>query len=129
RLDIRRRKLPFTLGHEVEGEVAALGPDAEGVRIGERRVVFPWIGCGECPACRRGEENLCDVASQIGVHVNGGYATHVVVPDARYLLDCEGVPPGLAATYMCSGLTSYSALMKVQPVAAGERIMIVGLGG
>lgn len=127
-LDIRR-KLPFTLGHEVEGEVAALGPDAEGVRIGEHRVVFPWIGCGECRDCKRGDTNLCDNAKQIGVQVSGGYATHVMVPHPRYLLDCGNIPPGLAATYMCSGLTSYSALTKVGPLGADERVMIVGLGG
>ena len=45
KLDVRAvRELPFTLGHEIVGEVAAAGPDADGVAIGDRRVVFPWIG-------------------------------------------------------------------------------------
>ena len=49
KLDVRGgRKLPFTLGHEIEGEVIAIGEDAEGVTIGQRRVAFPWIGCGQC---------------------------------------------------------------------------------
>ena len=45
------------LGHEIFGEVVALGPDATGVALGDRRVVYPWIGCGSGPSCRRGEEH------------------------------------------------------------------------
>ncbi|MHA1538274.1 MAG: alcohol dehydrogenase catalytic domain-containing protein, partial [Alphaproteobacteria bacterium] len=49
---------PFTMGHEVVGEVVAMGPEAPeakdgGVRIGDKRVVYPWIGCGDCDVCRR----------------------------------------------------------------------------
>ena len=52
RLDIGSgRPMPFTLGHEVEGEVAALGPEAEGASVGDRAVVYPWIGCGDCAVC------------------------------------------------------------------------------
>ena len=46
----------MVLGHEIFGEVVAVGPDAENVNIGDRRVVYPWIGCGSCAACKRGEE-------------------------------------------------------------------------
>lgn len=127
-------QLPFTLGHEIEGEVVALGPEAPGPEAGgaapgERRVVFPWIGCGDCPVCARGAEHMCNKPRALGINVDGGYADHVLVPHARYLLDYEGVPEGLAATYMCSGLTAYSALGKLAPVSAGESIAIVGLGG
>ncbi len=101
----------------------------QGVEVGQRRVVYPWIGCGECRACRRGEEHLCAHPRQIGIQVDGGYATHVMVPQPRYLLDCDGIPAGLAGTYMCSGLTSYSALKQLTTVTPGEDIMIVGLGG
>jgi len=51
--------LPHVLGHEIEGRVAAAGPAAGAVTIGARYAVFPWIGCGRCSACRRGEENVC----------------------------------------------------------------------
>ena len=48
KLDVRGgRKLPFTLGHEIEGEVVGVGPDAEGVKVGDQRVIYPWIGCGD----------------------------------------------------------------------------------
>ena len=53
------RALPFTLGHEIGGEVVAIGSTATGVTVGAKRVVFPWIGCGECPVCRADNEHLC----------------------------------------------------------------------
>ena len=52
-------KLPLTMGHENVGEVVAVGPDAKGVKVGDRRLVHPWIGCGDCAICRHGEEQLC----------------------------------------------------------------------
>lgn len=130
KLDVRAgRKLPFTLGHEIEGEVVAVGPDARDAVIGQRFVAYPWIGCGECPTCKRGDEHLCNKPANLGIQVAGGYATHVLVPHPRYLLDYKGVPEGLAATYMCSGLTAYSAMKKLGDISPEERVMVVGLGG
>src|SRR5689334_18924747 len=48
RISDRGLKLPFTLGHEVVGTVVAVGPAADGVAVGDRRIVYPWIGCGQC---------------------------------------------------------------------------------
>jgi len=128
-LDVRAgRKLPFTLGHEIEGEVVAVGPDVTDVKVGEHRVAYPWIGCGECPTCNRGDEHLCNKPRNLGIQVAGGYATHTIVPHQRYLLDYTGVKDGLAATYMCSGLTAYSAMKKLD-VSDEERVLVVGLGG
>jgi D-arabinose 1-dehydrogenase-like Zn-dependent alcohol dehydrogenase len=129
-LDIRDgRALPFTLGHEIAGEVAAVGPEAEDVSVGERYAVYPWIGCGECTRCKRGDEHLCKVTNHLGITVDGGYASHVVVPHPRYLLDLSGIAPALAGSYMCSGVTAYSAINKARPYLDGGPLMIVGLGG
>ncbi len=129
KLDVRAgRKLPFTLGHEIQGEVVAIGPDVTDVKVGDHRVAYPWIGCGDCPTCNRGEEQLCNKPSNLGIQVAGGYATHVIVPHQRYLLDYTGVKNGLAATYMCSGLTAYGAMKKLN-VSDEERVLVVGLGG
>ncbi len=132
KLDVTRgRKLPFTLGHEIEGVLEAIGPDApqDGLEVGEKYVVFPWIGCGTCGVCERGDEHLCNTPRSLGVNVDGGFASHVIVPHPRYLLDYTGIQDGLAATYMCSGLTAFSALKKLGDVPRGETIAIVGLGG
>lgn len=123
-------QLPFTLGHEIAGTVAAVGPGAAATAtVGERVVVYPWIGCGECDACRAGTENLCGRARNLGVHVPGGYATHVIVPDAKYLFPIGDLPMDLAATYACSGITAYGAVTKVREKADGGQLLIIGAGG
>ena len=58
-LESRGVHLPFTMGHEIAGEVVALGPQASGVKVGDKVVAYPWIGCGECAVCRKGDELLC----------------------------------------------------------------------
>ncbi len=98
-------------------------------RRGRRVAVFPWIGCGACPACRHGEENLCAAPRHLGIAVDGGYATHVVVPHPRYLLDYAPLPPALAGALMCSGLTAYAALKRQARRAARGPVLLVGLGG
>ncbi|MBM3532431.1 MAG: zinc-binding dehydrogenase [Alphaproteobacteria bacterium] len=122
-------KLPLTMGHEVVGEVAAVGPEVSGVRVGDRRMAFPWIGCGKCPACDANEENLCLSMRSLGVFSHGGYADHVMVPDAKYLVDIDGVDPALAATYACSGVTAYGALKKIPKLIPGDHVALIGLGG
>ena len=122
--------LPFTMGHEIAGEVVALGPRASGVKIGDKVVAYPWIGCGECAVCKKGEELLCLNPRTLGTRRAGGYATHVIVPHGRYLLPHEGVPQGLAATYTCSGITAFSALKKTRDrLGADDHLVIIGAGG
>lgn len=128
------RKLPvgqpgMTLGHEIMGEVVAFGPDARGVAVGDLRVVYPWIGCGQCSTCLRGDEHLCMVPSVLGIQKGGGFGDHVLVPDVRYLFDFGSADPALAATYACSGLTAYSSLKRVGELAPGDAVVIVGAGG
>lgn len=65
-------KLPMTMGHENVGDVVAIGPQARGVKAGDRRLVHPWMGCGECPVCKRGDEQLCLTPRSLGVFVPGG---------------------------------------------------------
>ena len=129
-LESRGVRLPFTMGHEIAGEVAALGPHASGVKVGDKVVAYPWIGCGECAVCRKGEELLCLSPRTLGTRRAGGYATHVIVPRGRYLLPHEGVPQGLAATYACSGITAFSALKKTREhLGADDHLVIIGAGG
>ena len=126
----RGLKLPLTMGHEIAGEVIAAGPDAKGVTVGKKYVVFPWHGCGECKVCKRGDENLCLAGKSMGVYQPGGYADHVLVSHSRYLVDIGDMPPERAAPYACSGLTTYSAINKIDAqVRKDEKIVIFGAGG
>jgi D-arabinose 1-dehydrogenase-like Zn-dependent alcohol dehydrogenase len=108
-LDITKdRALPFTLGHEIAGVIEAVGEQAGDAVIGRRVAVYPWIGCGSCPACNAGNENMCSANHHLGVTADGGYASHVLVPHPRYLLDYAPLAPAFAGPLMCSGLTAYA---------------------
>ena len=121
---------PFTLGHEPFGVVEALGPKARGVRVGQKRIVYPWIGCGKCDVCKAGQDNYCVSGTRfLGVNKPGAYSTHVLVPDPKYLLDASGIDDAFAATLACSGLTAYSAAAKLPPLGARDRVAILGCGG
>ncbi len=130
RLDLSElHSLPLTPGHEIAGEVAAMGPEASGVSVGDRRIVYPWIGCGSCGVCLSGRDNLCPTARYLGTRVDGGYSDYVLVPHPRYLFDHTGIEEALACTYACSGLTAYGALKKVAPLARDDVLVIIGAGG
>jgi alcohol dehydrogenase, propanol-preferring len=121
--------LPRAPGHEVAGRVVGKGPDAIGVAIGDLRVVYPWLGCGECVYCRSERDNMCSSPSAIGVVRDGGFGSHVVVPHARYLADPGAVNLALAATYACSGITVYSAVDKIMPLDPEAPVLLIGAGG
>lgn len=122
--------LPLTMGHETVGEVVAVGSDAQGqgVSVGDVRLVYPWIGCGKCDVCLAGEENMCLKPRSLGVYCDGGYADHMTVPHPRYLIDLKGLDPVTAAPYACSGVTTYSAIKKIEDVF-DTPIVIFGAGG
>jgi D-arabinose 1-dehydrogenase-like Zn-dependent alcohol dehydrogenase len=125
----RGMKLPHTLGHEPYGTVVAAGPEAGTVPIGADRLVCPWIGCGSCARCREGQDNHCMTPRFVGVQRAGGYADHLLIPHPKYLIDAAGVDPAWAATLSCSGLTTYSAVSKLNPIPRDEWIAVMGAGG
>ena len=130
KLDMTRSvQPPRTLGHEIAGTVVAVGPEAQGVKVGDKRVVFPWIGCGHCALCVAGDEHLCSAPQALGVNRDGGFADHVLVPHPRYLLGYGQLAEAQACTYACSGLTAYSALKKVGAISAKDPLVIIGAGG
>ena len=128
-LDVRAgRTLPFTLGHEIAGTIETAGPDADAKR-GGAVAVYPWIGCGQCPACKAGDENICIAPRHLGIAVDGGYATHVLVPHPRYLIDYAPLSASYAGALMCSGLTAFSALKRLAGRASRAPLLLVGMGG
>jgi D-arabinose 1-dehydrogenase-like Zn-dependent alcohol dehydrogenase len=121
---------PFTLGHEPFGIVEAVGPKARGVKIGQKRIVFPWIGCGKCPVCKAELDNYCVSGSRfLGVNRAGAYASHVLIPHPKYLVDASGVDDAFAATLACSGLTTYSAAAKLPELGPKDWVAVLGCGG
>ena len=121
---------PFTLGHEPFGIVEALGPRARGVKVGDKRLVYPWIGCGKCVVCKSGQDNYCVSGTRfLGVNRPGAYATHLLVPDPKYLVDTRGIDDAFAATLACSALTAYSAAAKLPELGAKAEVAVLGCGG
>ncbi|MEZ5931471.1 MAG: alcohol dehydrogenase [Alphaproteobacteria bacterium] len=122
-------QLPLTLGHEIAGVVEAAGPEADGVKVGEAYIAFPWIGCRTCGICHHEREQFCMTPKFLGARVDGGYSDHVIVPDPSYLVPHDGIPADLACTYACAGLTAYSAIGKVGSLREDDTLLMIGAGG
>jgi len=120
---------PATLGHEISGRIAALGPSSglQPADVGRLVIVYPWIGCGRCPACLAGRDNECPQPESLGWQRPGGHGEKVVVRDAKFLVDAQGLDPGYAGILACCGLTGYSALRKI--LRREGPIGIIGMGG
>jgi propanol-preferring alcohol dehydrogenase len=118
--------LPRVPGHEIVGEVVAVGTHANPERIGQR-VGVAWLGwtCGQCAFCQSGRENLCDQAMFTGCHLDGGYAEYVVA-DQRF---CFPVPEALSSTeaapLLCAGLIGFRAL---QMAKSARHLGLYGFG-
>ncbi|MFE3138680.1 NAD(P)-dependent alcohol dehydrogenase [Streptomyces scopuliridis] len=126
---------PFTLGHEVAGHVAALGPTADGTAIGERVVIHgPW-GCGSCARCATGRDNYCDRRGELSWHGaglgrDGGMADYVLVPSARHLVPIGDLGADQAAPLSDAGLTSYHAIAGLRhALGEGGTAVVIGIGG
>ncbi len=120
---------PLTLGHEMAGEVAKVGPAVTSVRTGDRVIVYYYLGCGACHWCRTGQENLCDaLVAEYGFVSDGGLAEYVKVR-ARNLVK---LPANLsfedAATLGCSATTAIHAAGLAR-LAPGDVALVYGFGG
>jgi propanol-preferring alcohol dehydrogenase len=124
--DLPLHQLPIVPGHEIVGEVEAIGAGVQGHRIGER-VGVPWLGhtCGHCAFCLAGRENLCDTPRFTGYDRDGGFASHVIAEAAYCLpLGDSTQEPARIAPLMCAGLIGWRSLK-----AAGDGVQRLGLYG
>ena len=123
--------LPVTLGHEIVGEVVAVG---DGVASSDRAgvvAVYELLGCGACAACAGGHDNVCRelVPGAIGITRDGGMADHVVVP-ARNIVALGHVDPVLAAPLTDAGMTALHAVERARRLLEpGATAVVVGIGG
>ncbi len=124
-------ELPVTLGHEVVGEVMALGEGVAGLASGTVVAVYELLGCGRCSACARGQDNVCRdvIPGAIGITRDGGMAEHVVAP-ARNLVALGDVDPVHAAPLTDAGMTALHAVERGRPqLEPGATAVVVGIGG
>ncbi|KAM0187502.1 hypothetical protein ACHAPI_011137 [Fusarium lateritium] len=121
--------LPVALGHEILGEVVAVGSDAGSVPLGSRQIVYPWLGCGSCTRCGQERDNLCAQQRGLGTLRNGGFAEYVIVPHPKYLADLGNLDPHVACIFGCSGITALSSVNKIMPLPPDEPVLLVGAGG
>ncbi len=122
-------RYPLTPGHEVAGVIESIGEDVKEFAKGDRVLVYPWIGDGLCPACRAGEENLCDKPNSLGIYTDGGYAEYVLVPDKRYLVRLDDkMDIDASAVLGCSVLTAYGAVKNAE-LKPNDNVIVVGAGG
>jgi len=128
-------RLPFTLGHETAGTVAALGRGAGGFTVGDRVLVYgPW-GCGTCVQCVRGAENLClyrfgRPGAGCGLGYDGGLAEYLLVPSARLLVPRGELDAAEAAPLTDAALTPYHALKpQLWRLRPGSAVVVIGVGG
>src|SRR5947209_8131108 len=127
--------LPFTLGHETAGTVAALGSGAGGTREGDRVLVYSRWGCRTCPACRQGRDNGCEHYREAsdglggGVGRDGGLADYMLVPSPRYLVPIDGLDPASAAPLTDAALTPYHAICQcAHQLRPGATALVIGVG-
>ena len=121
-------KFPVIPGHEIVGTVTEIGNLVQGISVGDDVLVYPWIGCGNCVACRIGNDNVCDTPRSLGVFQNGGYAEYALVPHFKFLAKVVGIELDAAASLACSGLTAYTAIKKSNATSQSN-LVIFGAGG
>lgn len=127
--------LPFTLGHETAGWVAAVGEGVTGLEVGAPVAVYGPLGCGRCERCQQGMQNYCVLgltadAAAPGLGADGGMADLLLLPDARRLVPLSDLDPVLAAPLTDAGLTPYHAIKRSLPLMVpGSHVLVIGVGG
>lgn len=115
---------PRILGHELAGTVVGIGAGVSRVREGDLVGVESHLFCWECAQCQRGEMHLCRDLRVIGVHVDGGFAEHVVIPEAN-AVESNGLDPAVVALQEPMGNAVHAAF--AEPIE-GRTVLVTGCG-
>ncbi len=122
------RPLPHIPGAEFAGIVEEVGPEVEGVSIGDVVIDYPRVFCGRCDMCVSGREMLCRVGGVLGVISNGGFAEFALVPEQSLVRVDASLGWDLLASLPVSALTAYHGL-RAAGLRAGETVVVVGASG
>jgi NADPH:quinone reductase-like Zn-dependent oxidoreductase len=123
-----RYEFPHRLGADVVGEVEALGPGVKSAKVGDRVVVNPGLSCGTCERCLLGQDTFCRSYKIMGENTQGGYARHIVVPDANLLPMPKGLSWTDAAAIPLCFLTAWQMVVRKGEVRAGQTILVQAAG-
>jgi 2-desacetyl-2-hydroxyethyl bacteriochlorophyllide A dehydrogenase len=115
---------PRIIGHELSGEVAEVGRGCA-IAVGQQVYVIPYLACGVCVACRRGKTNCCQRIGVLGVHIDGGMADYVCVPEAN-VPPADGITLDQAAMIEFLAIGAH-AIRRASP-RPGDHILVVGAG-
>jgi propanol-preferring alcohol dehydrogenase len=128
--DLPVHRVGVVPGHEVVGEVVAVGSAAGTEFVVGDRVGIAWLRhtCGQCRYCVRGRENLCPQSRYTGWDADGGYADFATVPAAFALRLPHGYTDEELAPLLCAGIIGYRSLMRAE-LPEGGRLGIYGFGG
>ena len=121
--------LPHTLGHEIAGEVVAIGPAVKNVSVGQKGIAYFYIGCKDCEMCRTGRENVCFSIRRLGFELPGGFAEFVKMPSYNFCPLSGRLSINEMAVLPDAVVTSYHALKTMAEVKAGQDVLIMGTGG
>jgi NADPH:quinone reductase-like Zn-dependent oxidoreductase len=120
---------PHIVGSDGAGVVEAVGSAATEFRVGDRVMINPGVSCGHCFACCNGEESLCATFRVLGEHQPGTAAEYVVVPRVNLAPVPPTMPWPQAAAFSLATLTAWHMLATRAALAAGETVLIWGIGG
>ena len=120
---------PITLGHEPSGVIAALGPEVEGWKVGERVTVNPFLTCGKCINCLSGNSQICLSRRVIGIHTEGGLAEFLRVPSENLVHLPEPIPFDQGGIAVDAVATPFHAITKRGALKVGEKVAVFGCGG
>jgi NAD+-dependent secondary alcohol dehydrogenase Adh1 len=122
--------LPYTLGHENAGWIHEVGSGVTNVEVGDTVIVHPYITCGLCGPCRRGNDMHCINGRFPGISEDGGFADFLLT-SARSVIKLDpSLEPKDIAALADAGLTAIHAVKKTLPVLSpGTRAVVIGAGG
>lgn len=123
-------RLPRVIGHEVAGDIEAVGEGVTGFAVGDAVAVYYYLICGDCDWCRQGREDLCErLAGQVGRQIDGGLAEYMVLPERNVVAMPEGLDYVDVAIATDGVATPVHVLRHRAKLLAGETALVIGAGG